>query len=176
MTITIDTRNQVRQRANFACEFCGVTETNTGGQLTIDHFQPSSQQGDDNLENLIYCCIRCNQYKADYWPTLPNEPSLWNPRCESRSKHFTELDGTLCPLTSTGAFTIKRLKLNRPPLVAHRLDKQQRAEEIRLLSYYQSIIELQNKTQIQLSLLLKEQQKILNENNEWLALFLNKKE
>jgi len=26
MTITVDIREQVRQRANFACEFCGVTE------------------------------------------------------------------------------------------------------------------------------------------------------
>jgi hypothetical protein len=39
MTITVDIREQVRQRANFACEFCGVSEINTGGQLTIDHFQ-----------------------------------------------------------------------------------------------------------------------------------------
>jgi len=38
MTITADIREQVRQRANFACEFCGVTETDTGGHLTVDHF------------------------------------------------------------------------------------------------------------------------------------------
>ena len=78
MTITVDIREQVRQRANFACEFCGVTEIDTGGQLTIDHFQPRTQQGSDNLENLVYCCIRCNQYKLDYWPTHANDPVLLN--------------------------------------------------------------------------------------------------
>jgi len=74
MTITVDIREQVRQRANFACEFCGVTEIDSGGQLTIDHFQPSTKQGSDNLKNLVYCCIRCNQYKLDYWPTHANDP------------------------------------------------------------------------------------------------------
>lgn len=56
MTITDQMREQVRQRANFACEYCGVTETDTGGQLTIDHFHPRSKGGDDDLDNLLYCC------------------------------------------------------------------------------------------------------------------------
>ncbi len=137
MTIIANIREQVRQRANFACEFCGVTEIDTGGELTIDHFQPISQQGDDSLENLLYCCIRCNQYKLDYWPTHSDDISLWNPRREPRSKHFIELeDGRLHPLTSTGVFTQKRLRLNRPPLVAHRLRERQRAEKMYLLSRY----------------------------------------
>jgi len=40
-------RAQIRQRAAFACEYCGVIETDTGGLLTIDHFQPSSKGGND---------------------------------------------------------------------------------------------------------------------------------
>ena len=55
-------REQVRQRAGLACEYCGVTETDTGGLLTIDHFQPTTQGGDDTLDNLLYCCPRCNLY------------------------------------------------------------------------------------------------------------------
>jgi len=35
MTITNEVRAQVQQRANYACEFCGVTETDTGGELTV---------------------------------------------------------------------------------------------------------------------------------------------
>ena len=68
MSISTDVRWAVRQRAHFACEFCGVTETDTGGELTIDHFQPHTKGGTDAPENLLYCCHRCNQYKADYWP------------------------------------------------------------------------------------------------------------
>ena len=67
MSLSEAIREQVRQRAAFACEFCGVTEADTGGQLTIDHFQPATQGGTDTLDNLLYCCACCNQYKADYW-------------------------------------------------------------------------------------------------------------
>ena len=68
MTVPAAMWEQVRQRAGFGCEFCGVTDTDTGGQLTVDHFQPKGKKGSDNLENLIYACVRCNLYKADYFP------------------------------------------------------------------------------------------------------------
>ena len=107
MTVTAEIREQVRQRANFACEFCGVTETDVGGELTVDHFQPTAKGGNDSPENLFYCCARCNQYKGDYWPTHPGDLSLWNPRREPAAQHFIELDnGTLDDLTATGAFTL----------------------------------------------------------------------
>ena len=83
MTITAEIREQVRKRANFTCEFCGVTESDVGNQLTIDHFQPISRSGNDNMDNLIYSCISCNQYKLEYWPNTSNDPILWNPRHES---------------------------------------------------------------------------------------------
>ncbi len=37
MSISAGTRRLVRDRAHFACEFCTVTETDTGGELTIDY-------------------------------------------------------------------------------------------------------------------------------------------
>ena len=27
-----------------ACEYCGVTETDSGGPLTVDHFQPQARR------------------------------------------------------------------------------------------------------------------------------------
>ncbi len=53
MTVSIGVREQVRRYANFACEFCGVTETDTGGELTIDHYQPKSKGGADSFDNLL---------------------------------------------------------------------------------------------------------------------------
>ena len=53
-------REEVRRRADFACEFCDTTEADTGGQMTIDHFQPRAKGGSDSLDNLLYCCTRCN--------------------------------------------------------------------------------------------------------------------
>ncbi|NKQ35616.1 MAG: HNH endonuclease [Chloroflexi bacterium] len=167
---------QVRQRANFACEYCGVTEEDSGGKLTIDHFQPRSKNGSDSLENLLYCCIRCNQYKQNYWPENPDQPSLWNPRQEPAFQHFLQLDnGTLYPLTSTGAFTLKRLRLNRSFLVAHRLKKQQREKELRLLMRYQELVKVLAQLQMQLSDLIEEQQTLLKEQQELLILLLNRK-
>ena len=66
MSIRSSTRAQVRQRAGFACEYCGITETDAASELTIDHFQPRVRGGTEDLANLLYCCFCCNQYKHDY--------------------------------------------------------------------------------------------------------------
>jgi 5-methylcytosine-specific restriction endonuclease McrA len=92
MTIDSATWQQVRQRAQFSCEFCTVSETDAGGELTTDHFRPRSKGGASDVENLIYCCFRCNLYKQDYWPSTPEAPELWNPRQDPASLHFLNLD------------------------------------------------------------------------------------
>jgi 5-methylcytosine-specific restriction endonuclease McrA len=94
VTIDAATREHVRQRANYACEYCGVSETDTGGLLTIDHFQPVSKGGSNSLENLLYCCVRCNQYKMNYWPAGENDPHLWYPRTDSAADRTATLYGT----------------------------------------------------------------------------------
>jgi hypothetical protein len=177
MTITAETREQVQQRANFACEYCGVTETDAGGELTIDHFRPTIKGGEDGLENLLYCCPRCNQYKLDYWATHPDDPPLWDPRREPAAHHFLELDnGTLHPLTAVGAFTLKRLRLNRSPLVAYRQRKRQQAEEIRLLSRYREMVQLLERLNVQLSVLMQEQRQLLEEQRALLRMLLSARE
>ena len=176
MTISPAIREQVRQRANFACEFCGVTEVDTGGQLTIDHFQPKTKGGGDALDNLIYSCSRCNQYKLDYWPLTEDALSLWNPRQAPAAQHFLVLDdGLLHPLTEIGTFTIKRLRLNRKPLIDYRLRKKQRAEEVRLLTRYQELVELLEQLNKQMSRLMEEQQELLQEQRDLLRLILGRR-
>jgi hypothetical protein len=176
MTVKAEVLEQVRQRANYACEFCGISETDAGGQLTIDHFQPTSKGGENTLDNLLYCCVRCNQYKLDYWPTSPDDPALWNPRQEPTSQHFLELeDGTLHPLTTIGVFTLKRLRLNRPPLVAHRLGKRREAETTRLLRRYRDLMEVLDQLLTQQAILMEEQQELLEELQELLRLILANK-
>jgi hypothetical protein len=167
-------RQQVRQRAGFACEYCGVNESDTGGVLTIDHFQPTTRGGDDSLDNLLYCCPRCNQYKADYWPAGPAEPPLWNPRQTPASTHFVELDnGTLHPLTVVGALTLRRLRLNRPPLASYRLRKRLQADEARLLERYRDLAEVLDHLQRQQAALLEEQRQLLDEQRALLRRLLS---
>lgn len=176
MKMDDDVRLQVRHRAKFACEFCGASEVDGGGELTIDHFKPKAKGGDDGIENLVYCCISCNQYKHDYWPENPTAVSLWNPRHEPASKHFIELsDGTLQPLTEIGAFTLRCLRLNRQPLIDHRLQKRQNAETVRLLIHYREMARLNNQALTHQAELLEEQRKRIEEQQRILQLFLGNK-
>jgi hypothetical protein len=173
MSLAASIREQVRQRAQYTCEFCGITEIDTGGMLTIDHFQPCSKAGLDTLENLIYACITCNQYKQDYWPRTETAPTLWNPRQESANQHFVEQeDGQLTALTATGIFTIKRLRLNRSQLIAARQRRQQQLQVEQLLQRYQKLTNLQAQINIQLTDLAIEQQVLLKEQRQWLRILL----
>lgn len=175
MSIGDAARFAVRQRAKFACEFCSVAETDTGGELTIDHFCPQAKGGTDDLDNLLYCCHRCNQYKADYWPAHPDEPALWNPRQESIDNHLLPLaDGTLHPITPTGVFALKRLRLNRPPLVAYRLRKHYHVEEQRLLARYRDVVIVLEQLQQQQRTLLEEQRILLEQQRALLTLLLTR--
>lgn len=177
MTVPAAIRNQVRERANFTCEFCGVTETDTGAELTVDHFRPRAKGGDDDPDNLLYSCVRCNQYKLDYWPADASSPSLWNPRREPGTHHFVLLDdGTLHPLTPTGEFTLRRLRLNRPALVACRQRKKLRAEGTRLLLQHRGLVQLLEEMNSRLSALAEEQQQLLAGQRELLRLLLDRNE
>jgi len=157
MSIPTELRERVRRRAGFACEYCGVTETDVAGQLTIDHFHPQAKGGSDAVDNLVYCCHRCNEYKSDYWAQESNVLSLWNPRQEPAEAHLMELaDGKLLAITETGVLTLNRLRLNRPPLVANRLKRQRNAEEQRLLTHLRDVLTVLDQMQAQNNLLSKE--------------------
>ena len=174
MTISNTVREQVRQRANFACEYCGVTETNSGGGLTIDHFQPQSQGGSDDLENLIYCCHRCNEYKSDFWPRNETASSLWNPRLSSPDTHFLETeDGVLHATSAVGRFTLQWLRLNRSALITHRLQKRRRSQQEALLKHYEGVITLIQQVREQERLLVEKQQSTIEEQRRMIRILLN---
>lgn len=175
MAISNAARKQVRHRANHACEFCGVTETDVGGELTVDHYRPRSSDGSDDLDNLIYCCSRCNLYKADYWPKGESEPHLWNPRREPFSRHFHELeDGTLRSLTVNGEFTLRRLRLNRPQLAAHRLQGRLEASRRHQLNLLEGLSRVLEQLVVQQAMLTRDQNELLKELQDLLWVLLNR--
>ncbi|MBE9031746.1 HNH endonuclease [filamentous cyanobacterium LEGE 11480] len=175
MSISSDLREQVRQRAQCACEFCGTTEINIGNQLTIDHFQPQSKGGSDDLDNLIYACIACNQYKQDYWPSNKMAKKLWNPRKETANQHLIEqTDGQLTALTPTGEFTIARLRLNRHQLVKARQQRHQQQQTQLLLKNYQDLTQLLTQTNHQITNLAQAQQTLLEEQRQLLRILLRR--
>ena len=177
MTLPTELVGQVRRRANFACEYCGLTETDAGGQLTVDHFRPRSHDGTDELANLVYCCPRCNLHKADYWPRPPGDATLWNPRVEPAANHLLLLaNGFLLGITAIGTRTLDRLQLNREGLVAHRRRRQQLAEEARLLATYREFTELLKETNREQAELLLEQNGLLVRYREIVALLRKAKQ
>lgn len=115
-------RQSIRVRDDYRCGYCGVSETDTGSELTIDHIQPQRQGGDDNPDNLVYCCHPCNEFKGNYWFAEP-DLRLLNPLLDNTAEHFREEEGMLLGLTDRGANHLRVLHLNRPELIAYRVRK-----------------------------------------------------
>lgn len=55
-------RRGVMRRDAHRCAYCGRAAT------TIDHVQPRSRGGADSWENLVACCLKCNNLKSDRTP------------------------------------------------------------------------------------------------------------
>lgn len=164
----------MRRRARFACEYCGVSERSAGGELTIDHFRPQSKAGSDAINNLIYCCVRCNLYKGDFWVEQEADaPQLWNPRVESFENHFWQTeDGLLLALTPVGELTLKILKLNRSQLVAYRRQRFLQAEERRLLRESINSVQVLFRLNEEQREIIKSQERRLEEQKQLLKLLL----
>lgn len=56
------TRRGVLRRDGHRCAYCGKVAS------TIDHVMPRSRGGKDTWENLVACCLRCNNLKGDRTP------------------------------------------------------------------------------------------------------------
>lgn len=72
-------RRGVLRRDNNRCGYCGNAAT------TIDHVQPRSRGGKDTWENLVACCLKCNNIKGDRTPSEMN----WSLRMVPRAPHGT---------------------------------------------------------------------------------------
>jgi hypothetical protein len=117
---------QVRRLYGYRCGYCGVSEADTGGELTVDHHRPVAAAGEDSDENLVYACVRCNLYKGDFFPSgddLTRGRRVLHPLLDVIEAHVRADDhtGHLHAVTETGRFHITLLHLNRPALVEHRL-------------------------------------------------------
>ena len=96
----------IRQWYGYCCGYCGVSEADSGGELTADHYRPVSQGGDDSDANLVYCCFRCNLNKGDFFPTpddIAQGYRLLHPLRDDLRVHLREdADGTMSGLSAAG--------------------------------------------------------------------------
>lgn len=108
----------VRQRAQFQCEYCHYPELLSSAPLSIDHIQPQSLSGSDELDNLALACRRCNERRYNFTtgidPQTETEVALFNPRQQQWSDHFIWSADALQIIgkTPTGRATCNRLDLN----------------------------------------------------------------
>ena len=106
------------------CGYCLLAEVEMGAELTFDHFQPQSAGGSDDVDNLVYACHACNEFKGEYWGDT-EKTRLLHPLRDDLKLHVQEqADGTLVGISAAGDRYIQQLQLNRLPLVLHRQNKQ----------------------------------------------------
>ena len=72
-------RRGVLRRDNNRCGYCA------GPATTIDHILPRSRGGKDTWENLVACCLKCNNLKSDRTPAEMN----WKLRMRPAPPHGT---------------------------------------------------------------------------------------
>ncbi len=63
MALTKKIRFEVFKRDGFSCAYCGKCPPEA--VLEVDHIEPKSKGGGDNIENLITACFDCNRGKRD---------------------------------------------------------------------------------------------------------------
>ena len=117
------TQNQVRQRANYLCEYCHVSEKWQYVPFTVDHIIPLSKGGSNSIDNLALACFHCNRQKSDNVTAIDDqsgaEVPLFNPRSDSWQEHFIwSADGLrIIGLTPTGRATVAALAFNRERII-----------------------------------------------------------
>jgi HNH endonuclease len=118
MTISIASRQRIRQRANFLCEYCHSSEEASASLFTLDHIIPQSLGGDDAEDNLALACHRCNGRRYNFTEGTDSQTNilvpLFNPRKDRWFEHFSwSTDGyNIFGVTPIGRATIDRLDLN----------------------------------------------------------------
>lgn len=118
MTVDDITRQLVRRRANYRCEYCHSPERICTTRFTLDHLLPKSLGGSDDADNLALACRRCNErrynFLAGFDPETQTIVPLFHPRQQLWLEHFTwTADGrTIVGITPIGRATCQRLDLN----------------------------------------------------------------
>jgi hypothetical protein len=110
------TRKLIVSRAHLLCEYCLLHESQSYIGFELDHIISIKHGGDNELDNLAYACMYCNQNKGTDIGTmlLPSDAfqRFYNPRKDKWSDHFEFSNTLILPKTNIGEGTIKILQLN----------------------------------------------------------------
>ncbi len=119
-----ETRERVRTRAGFRCEYCRKPDAVSDYPPHVDHIIALKHGGASDLDNLAWACFQCNTAKSSDIASYDRETlaivPLYNPRTQTWDEHFEMHDGVMVGKTPVGRATIQALLLNEPEPVAVR--------------------------------------------------------
>lgn len=119
-----DLRRQVIRRANGRCEYCLIHQEDSIATHQIDHVIADKHGGPTILDNLALSCVLCNLRKGSDLSSIDPDTgavtTLFNPRSEVWSKHFTVDDTRILGLTPQGRATVQLLRFNSYQRLAER--------------------------------------------------------
>jgi hypothetical protein len=115
----------------FHCAYCHSPRRFLAAGLENDHIIPLSKGGTNTFDNICQVCHKCNQFKAAKLsapdPITGESAQLFHPNLQVWCDHFVfSEDGSIITgFTPTGRATVEALKMNRPEMIALRLNWQQ---------------------------------------------------
>lgn len=119
-------RVQVRQRAEFCCEYCQMLEEFDALVFQWDHIIAQKHSGTTDLMNLAWSCFACNNHKqSDIAGIDPENRTgeivrLFHPRSDVWQDHFAWTGPVLVAKTPIGRVTLYVLGINLPHRLAFR--------------------------------------------------------
>jgi hypothetical protein len=118
---------EVELRAGNRCAYCGLSQLGQEATFHIDHVIPRAAGGLTVPENLALACVSCSLRKwarqSAIDPDTGEEVPLFNPRTQVWTEHFRWEGPRVLPLSATGRATVDTLAMNRPLIIAIRLEE-----------------------------------------------------
>lgn len=109
---------RVQRRAAFRCEYCHFPERFSELHFQLDHIRAEQHGGPAVMENLAWCCLRCNKHKG---PNLPGFDAktrrvvrLFHPRLDKWEQHFAWKGPLLVGVICIGRVTVSVVDCNHP--------------------------------------------------------------
>lgn len=125
--IPVALRQLAIERAGNRCEYCGLSQEGPATAFHIDHVIPLTEGGDTSEDNLALACVSCSLHKGARQrltdPETGQETTVYNPRRQDCSDHFRWDDTHLVGLIPVGRATISALRMNRPIILAIRVEE-----------------------------------------------------
>ena len=112
-----ETKDEVRGRAGYRCEYCHIPERYFTQRFQIEHIRARCHGGSSDSSNLALACRRCNLHKGPNASGFDHDTDeltpLFNPREGVWSEHFEQLpSGEIVGQTAVGRTTVYVLAMN----------------------------------------------------------------